>query len=194
MSGPRRLSKHDRATLPAEEVERLTVERLAQLILLRSEVNDNGCLIWTGRVFDNGYGRVEQGKRRTHRVMWAFVNGPIPDGLVIDHECHNQDLSCPGGKKCWHRRCCNPSHLVPRTHAENIRAARRGPRPTAPRAKPTARRARRPRVITPTHCRNGHEYVPENVRMWKDGTRRCVTCSRARDRRARAGVSARAAA
>jgi hypothetical protein len=39
----------------------------------------------SGYVFLN-VGHGEDGKSfAAHRVMWAAVNGPIPDGLVIDH-------------------------------------------------------------------------------------------------------------
>ncbi len=30
-----------------------------------------------------------------------------------------------------------------------------------------------------THCRNGHEFTPENVYIRKSGSRRCRTCQKA---------------
>lgn len=43
-----------------------------------------------------------------HRVMYERVNGPIPEGLELDHLCRQ-------------RACCNPEHLEPVTHIENVR-------------------------------------------------------------------------
>jgi hypothetical protein len=34
-----------------------------------------------------------------------------------------------------------------------------------------------------THCRNGHEYTPENTYINCDGHRRCRTCARLNTRR-----------
>ncbi|MGC5258402.1 hypothetical protein ACPXCG_18835 [Gordonia sp. DT218] len=49
------------------------------------------------------------------------------------------------------------------------------------------RRARKRQGLTSqpkTHCRNGHEYTPENTRILANGDRRCCTCARAANRRA----------
>lgn len=74
------------------------------------------CWLWTGRLNNKGYGRVTLwAKKRgymAHRMAYEFAVGPIPDGLEIDHLCRN-------------RICCNPSHLEPVTHQENVRRARR---------------------------------------------------------------------
>jgi hypothetical protein len=43
--------------------------------------------------------------------MWEQVNGPIPEGLQLDHLC-----SVPS--------CVNPDHLEPVTPAENARRSR----------------------------------------------------------------------
>lgn len=61
------------------------------------------CWVWTGSISQVGYGnfRWEQQSTYTHRIMYAWVNGPIPCGmksLRIDHLCRN-------------RACCNPVHL-----------------------------------------------------------------------------------
>src|SRR5579884_2271557 len=29
----------------------------------------------------------------------------------VDHWCHTEDLTCPGGDACEHRRCMNGAHL-----------------------------------------------------------------------------------
>jgi hypothetical protein len=84
------------------------------------------CWHWTGTLGDDGYGRLSIDNKYTlaHRFAYTLLVGPIPDELVIDHECHNRDLSCPGGP-CEHRRCVNPAHIIPRTIGQNvIRGAR----------------------------------------------------------------------
>lgn len=47
------------------------------------------------------------GNIRTHRVAWAIINGPIPEGMEILHSCHNPS-------------CVNPKHLRPGTQQENM--------------------------------------------------------------------------
>ena len=49
------------------------------------------CLIWAGDKHASGYGRIwADGKRGlAHRYAWERVNGRIPDGMEVDHVCHN---------------------------------------------------------------------------------------------------------
>lgn len=83
---------------------------LAERVLRRSQEDEAGCWVFTGAVCPRGYGRVgsrtEPGQTLTHRVVYEFLIGPIPDGLVLDHLCRN-------------RRCCNPWHLEPVTAQVN---------------------------------------------------------------------------
>jgi hypothetical protein len=69
-----------------------------------------GCWLWPS----TSYGRVRHGGKvlPVHRLVYELMIGPIPDGLEIDHLC-----STP--------QCCNPMHLEPVTHAENIRRGTR---------------------------------------------------------------------
>ncbi len=45
------------------------------------------CIEWSGRRTDKGYGRL--GGLLAHRIAWERANGPIPDGLTLDHICFN---------------------------------------------------------------------------------------------------------
>jgi len=106
------------------------------------------CWLWLGPIDPNGYGRVRVGNRNlyVHRVVRELLVGSIPDGLECDHVCRV-------------RRCCNPDHVEPVTHAENImRAPVRG----APRS---------------THCKRGHPFDDANTRITVKG-RVCRACTR----------------
>lgn len=66
------------------------------------------CLLWTGARHGNGYGAmVVDGKQvPAHRYAYERERGPIPDGMQVDHTCHNPP-------------CVNIEHLRPATPAEN---------------------------------------------------------------------------
>jgi hypothetical protein len=98
---------------PAERIRRNYVE------------DANGCWLWQGPLTAGGYGTTtavgKKGPAKAHRVAYEVLVGPIPDGLHLDHLCHNADLDCPGGRSCVHRRCVRPDHLEPVTLDENNR-------------------------------------------------------------------------
>ncbi|HCS2945601.1 TPA: HNH endonuclease [Shigella flexneri] len=66
------------------------------------------CWEWTAQRNGDGYGRFTLGGRDVgaHRVSYEWENDPIPDGMQIDHTCHN-----PG--------CVNPAHLRLATYLLN---------------------------------------------------------------------------
>lgn len=77
------------------------------------EKRPNGCWKWTGSTKANRCG-VRYGEvwiRRhvylVHRVSWRIFHGQIPEGMVVDHRCHNT-------------LCVNPGHLHVVTQMQNM--------------------------------------------------------------------------
>lgn len=130
-------------------------------------VADNGCWRWTASIHPGGYGRfgIKNRVYPAHRVAYQSMRGEIPNGLCIDHICHNLDESCPGAANCLHRRCVNPWHMETVTNTVNVLRGQ-------------SRMAKHARQ---THCKNGHPFSGENLHRTSDG-RRCKTCSRAANR------------
>ena len=93
--------------------------------VLARVVEINGCWVFTGKAHNGkGYGIIARGRRGegiayVHRVVYEALVGPIPEGLTLDHLCHN-DSDCPGGASCQHRRCVNPAHLEPVSRGLNV--------------------------------------------------------------------------
>jgi hypothetical protein len=89
-------------------------------------VEASGCWRWTGSMSRYGYGRwVKNGRSQgAHRAVYEALVGPIPEGLDLDHMCHNADETCPGGHGCQHRACVNPAHLEPATRQLNLSRGR----------------------------------------------------------------------
>lgn len=89
---------------------------LAERLIEGTRRDDSGCLIWTGPRDDDGYGKTQHKRRklRVHRLAWFLHNGPIPEGLLVLHNC-----DVPS--------CCEVSHLRTGTQLENMadRDARR---------------------------------------------------------------------
>ncbi len=130
---------------------------------LRSKirVDENGCWIWTAALDPRGYGRVSRkvdDKRLvkfSHRVVYQLLVGDPGEGLELDHLCR-----VPA--------CCNPTHLEPVTHAENVRRGASG-------------EVQRARFAELQFCRRGHPLEGDNLylTMQRNGrwiNRQCRAC------------------
>jgi hypothetical protein len=116
------------------------------------------CWPWKASKKVNGYGRFGLHGRDNlaHRVAYELAVGPIPQGLTIDHICHNHDHACAGGLSCPHRACVNPAHLEAVTQLQNVRRGRR---------------------TGQTHCIHGHPYDKANtIHRPQGGWRQCRMC------------------
>ncbi len=88
-----------------------------------------------------------------HRMSYSLFNENIDDGLVVMHSCDN-------------RSCVNPLHLSQGTYKDNLQDMSLKGRNFQSKK---------------THCRNGHEYTPENTFYFKTNKslqpwRRCLKC------------------
>ena len=107
------------------------------------------CWLWTAALDTTGYGqfRINGILNRSHRVAYELVNGPIPEGMQLDHLCRV-------------RHCVNPDHLEPVTHRVN---SLRG---TAPNVL----------LHHAGHCKHGHPFTKTNTYVRPNGTRLCKAC------------------
>lgn len=110
------------------------------------------CWNWIGNQDNLGYGRIRFNgpKIRIHRIIYAWLVGPLPKGFgknvpIVDHICCN-------------RLCCNPDHLRLTSHRINVLRGNGN----------SAIQARR------THCIRGHKF-PDRIPGSR--LRRCQPCN-----------------
>lgn len=115
------------------------------------------CWEWISGKNTTGYGIIHFGGRArsflAHRVSWLLHNGDISKNLLICHRCDNPP-------------CIRPDHLFAGTQKQNMQDASRKMRTSSQKK---------------THCRQGHPYIGENLRI-VSGERRCVECLRKSNR------------
>lgn len=125
-----------------------------------------GCWVWKGSRFRTGYGRMHD--RLVHRMSWIIHHGPIPDGLLVLH-------NCPG----THNRCCvNPAHLKLGTHKENAEDRdRQGTTARGDRSGPHRNPERMARGEDSGRCKLTESQVKE-IRCRKAAGERCSELGR----------------
>lgn len=108
----------------------------------------SGCWQWTAGCTEDGYPVFSiHGKSvRGHRFSYELTNGPIEDGLQVDHLCRN-------------RGCVNPLHMEIVSPRENVL------RSMSPAALNAAKE----------FCSRGHEFNEKNTYRYKN-KRTCRTC------------------
>lgn len=109
------------------------------------------CWLWKGCLNHSGYGVFLL--RAAYAVAYEHWNGAVPDGKELHHTCVV-------------RRCVNPSHLIPITHAEHMMLT----------SQPESA----------THCKNGHSLDLHYKIKRKSGQgyyRNCKTCQQIRDKK-----------
>ena len=86
--------------------------RLPLTFWAKVEVAPSGCWAWRRAKNSKGYGcfAIDGRVQLVHRIAYAALVGLIPDGLTIDHLCHE-------------RTCVRPEHLEVVTLRENVRRA-----------------------------------------------------------------------
>ncbi len=139
--------------MPATQLER---------IVSRFQVQPNGCWHHPSVPTAKGYAQTKYGwpvakSTLIHRLSWMHYKGDIPEGMVLDHMCHNP-AECEGGNNCPHRRCVNPDHLQLVSAEEN--------------------NSKTVRVYEyRNECVNGHS-TENNVGKTSTGKRYCITCNK----------------
>jgi hypothetical protein len=94
--------------IAVEHTERIINKLLDRIVPVLIIAPLGECWVWVGRTNRNGYGRLhyDGNEKMAHRLCYEAYNGPIPEGLLLDHVCRT--------------RCCiNPAHLEPVTHSVN---------------------------------------------------------------------------
>lgn len=112
------------------------------------------CWTWTACVREDGYSKFQVQYETVYAHIFSYVNiseQTVPEGFTIDHLCRT-------------RHCIRINHLEAVPHIVNIN---RGLTSYHNKIK--------------THCKHGHEFTPENTRIYNGG-RYCITCNRIHNR------------
>lgn len=167
---------------------------------------DTGCLISTYSVGSHGYAQIgwnwecERIVTLVHRVMWTIERGPIPDDMTVDHLCKtrkcaniehlrllsNFENARRSNGRDWPLGQCGNGHS--NSFLVEFENGKTGCSICAAwiwKAKPkgfgTGRKSSGPKPPKPprppkTHCRNGHEWIPENFYTRPNGRKECRPC------------------
>ncbi len=133
-----------------------TIQRFMNKVDISS---DSDCVFWIGSKDYGGYGRfnVAGVNSFAHRYIYEISEGPIPEGMFIDHICRN-------------RSCVNTLHL----------------RVVTPRQNSLENSVSIPAIRhKQVECVNGHKFDAANTYRTKNGLRQCRKCGPARKKEKR---------
>lgn len=136
-------------------------QELLEWVKSNCDIDHNECWLWNGALNDKGYGLTKyKGEPiKAHQLTYNLVGGVVKEGLELDHTCRV-------------RRCCNPDHVEPTTHSENVK-----------RGLLSSVSAKRYAEVTA--CPAGHPYSGTNLYINKEGHRYCRQCGREGQKRRR---------
>lgn len=167
--------------------------------------SDNECWQWLGAVVGD-YGVVTyKGKlKKAHRVAYELHNGIEPVN-VVDHLCRNRLCVNPKhledvtkkenvlrgesfSARFARRTECNYGHpfddnntVINKSGYRSCKTCRRMQSEKQRRSLGIPKRTEITISRKQTHCKKGHEFTPENTRIYK-GSQHCKECSRDRCR------------
>lgn len=127
-----------------------------------SKVDVGDCWEWTG-ASSKGYGYFVVQSRRPGSPQWGMKAHRYAWMLLVGPIPEGFTID----HLCRNRACVNPDHLEPVPHGVNVRRGVSG------------------RYPRPDHCKQGHEFTPENIYYRPDdptGGRGCKECRRQRNR------------
>jgi hypothetical protein len=147
-----------RPSLPVDAYHRQWLARVMRKIV----VDANGCWRWQGFKGHTGYAQTgyRGAAMNGHRAMYIVHFGvKLATEQYVLHRCDVRD-------------CINPDHLWLGTAKDNNNdCALKG----------------RHYEGSKTHCHRGHEFTPENTKLYPNGrgsmSRKCLTCDRERFKR-----------
>ncbi len=135
--------------------------------------NTDSNLMWIGKLNRKGYGimSIKRKSKLAHHVAWFLHYGEWPPkGFEIDHTNHDPK-TCKLGNKCPHRRSVDVNHMKLVRHKDHTGRDRSN-------AGESLGARTRARFAAMTHCKQGHEFTPENTYRRLRGGRQCRQCYR----------------